>query len=59
MGLIPYGHAGSLSPHRGGRSRAPAAVRADGSPGQAASCWQLASPEATAASQLVPWTTRQ
>jgi hypothetical protein len=64
-GLVPYGRAGSLSPHRGGRSRAPAAVRADGCAGQAASgwqrgaCWQAAAPEATAASQLVPWTTME
>ena len=45
--------------HRGGRSRAPAAARANGSAGQAASGWRLASPEATAASQLVPWTTME
>ena len=44
---------------------APAAVRADGCAGQAASgwqrgaCWQSAAPEATAASQLVPWTTME
>ena len=62
-GLVPDGLAGSLSPSSGGRSRAPAAVRADGSAGQAASgwqrgaCWQAAAPEATAASQMVPWTT--
>ena len=64
-GLVPDGLAGSLSPSSGGRSRAPAAVRADGSAGQAASgwqrgaCWQAAAPEATAASQLVPWTTME
>jgi len=44
---------------------APAAMRADGCAGQAASgwqrgaCWQAAAPEATAASQLVPWTTTE
>jgi hypothetical protein len=37
---------------------APAAVRADRCAGQAASGWQAA-PEATAASQLVPWTTME
>ena len=38
---------------------APAAVRADRCAGQAASGWQAAAPEATAASQLVPWTTME
>jgi hypothetical protein len=38
---------------------APAAARADRCAGQAASGWQAAAPEATAASQLVPWTTME
>ena len=64
-GLAPTAMRARSPRPRGGRSRAPAAVRADGCAGQAASCWQrgacwqATAPEATAASQLVPWTTME
>jgi hypothetical protein len=64
-GLVPDGGTGSLSPLIWEeRSRQPVRVWRV-SAGQAASAWvravscRLAAPEATAGSQLVPWTTMQ
>ena len=59
-GLVPDGHAGSFSPSSGRKVwGARGGAFGDGRAGQAASAGQVAGPEATSGSQLVPWMTRE
>jgi hypothetical protein len=56
--LVPDAETGSLSPSPGRKVKGTRGMRAGRGAGQAASGWPAA-PEATVASQLVPWTTME